>query len=137
MPDEPGAELIPSLPAAVNFTLDQPVLVTGGKVALTIQVNGDFPTEVKDVSLTLTLPPGVMTDQGETDQVRWAVPASPKQEPFIKTLGLVVTPETVTATGSAFTIQAQLQAPGYQSSHRINLYQSRRNLEPRIHGNRL
>ena len=116
MPAEPGAELIPTLPAGVTLTLDQPLLVVGEKVALTIQVNSDFTEEVKEVSLTLTLPPGTQTDQGERGELKWLLPALPKQEPVVQTLALLVDADAVAAEGGLLNLNARLQAPGYQTS---------------------
>ena len=115
LPTEDTAPNLPPIVANLLFTLDQPVIVIGEKVLLTIQVQGKFEAPIKELWLTLVLPEGV-TAEGTKAELRWLLPAQLADAPFVQQVTLQVDPARLGAESAVQHLVATLSAPGYEPS---------------------
>jgi YD repeat-containing protein len=109
--------ITPSLPVEIILDLDRAVVALDETALLTITVEVAGSTPITDVTLTLTLPPGIMTTASATGIMTWTVPATSQASILTQVVALTLDQRALAESTAVVPLDVYLTAPGYATGY--------------------
>lgn len=112
--DSLALQVLPAtLPVDLRLQVDRLVLEPGATALLTLTVASSQPALGVNLQVSLNLPAGLVTPQGETGGLRWNIPAPEPPQPFVQAVQLQVDPQALGSARALLWLQATVTAEGY------------------------
>jgi hypothetical protein len=105
--------ITPQVPVVLDLWLDREVLLVGATATLTVTVYNQHYEQAPALTVSLTLPAGLVTTDGQTGTLPLAVPLLAAGEVYQQVLPVQADAAKLAASSAALLIAASVSAEGY------------------------